>query len=51
MQFSSQVVLNKLLVEDLNTSFAAQHGLSIASANDCKEQLNLSNNDCDSGKY
>ena len=51
MQFSSQVVLNKLLVKDLNTSFAAQHGLSIASVNDCKEKLNNWNNYCDPGKY
>ena len=50
MQFSSQVVLSKLLVEDLNTSFAAQHGLSVASVNGCKENLNHWNN-YNSGKY
>ena len=50
MQFSCQVALNELLVEDLNASFAAQHGFSIALMNDCKEKLTYWNNYCDSGK-
>ena len=50
MQFAFQVVLNQLLVEDLDTSFAAQHCLSVDSVNDCKEQLKYWNNNCDPGK-
>ena len=50
MQFSCQVLLNELLVEDLNTRFAVQHGLSDDSVNDCKETLNCWNNNCDPGK-
>ena len=39
MRFTCEVVLNELFVEDLTTSFAAQHGLSIASVRDCKQKL------------
>ena len=51
MQFSCEVALNELLVDDLNTSFVAQHGLSIDSVNDCKEKLNQWNNYCDPGMF
>ena len=49
MQFSCQVVLNELFDENLNTSFAAEHGLNIASVNDCKEKLSHWNSYCNSG--
>ena len=49
MQFACEIVLNEIIVEDLNASFAAQHGLSITSVNECKEKINRWDN-CDPGK-